>query len=537
MRLQFVKDKREKYILFIIAFFTLALFFGCSSSSKTVKMEKEKGKSFSVDDSGGVEMRDTEPLEDLTTPLSENLGELDFDDVMDTSGLGEIPSLANEEDVLKERVIINVENTTLHDVIQSMIRGRGFNLILPEKLMGIVSAQFEDITLQDAFDQLLTAYGYTWHLDGNFLRIMKGEPIWIYKPKYIPISKTNEEISLGGRGQQGRIDSDLTSLMKELEIMKGPQGRFLINEWAGTITGIGLNPQVIPYLEEYLRVVDVKRKMVMLEATVIKVELEDGYKTGIDWGMIMDGESLGSEMAFMKGGRNLSASGWSDTFIKGFTAAGNGAMILANDHIKVVIQAFANQGKVNIMASSKALTVDGRSAFMRVEQEVAYLQSEVSYPGGGQSAFVTEKVQTKRPNLEFSVMPRVTDEGYINLNIFLNAEEVYSNLGGDNPVPLLSRREMNTNARAQNGQTVVIGGLIQETMNEQIKKVPFLGDIPLIGGMFRHTSQEKRKSEIVMFLTPHLVDDAKLNQFVDEDRLSIKGLQESDLKGHRPLFK
>ncbi|MBU1627645.1 hypothetical protein KKB18_09785, partial [bacterium] len=344
-------------------------------------------------------------------------------------------------------------------------------------------------------------------------------------------------VTLGGRGQQGRINSDLTGLLKELELMKGPQGRFMINEWAGTICGIGLDPTVIPYIEEYLRIVDVKRRMVLMEASVIKVELLDSFSAGIDWDMAMDALSLKDEMGFMSGGRRISAEGWSGSYIKGFTVAGNGALIIANDHIKGVLQAFASQGKVSIMASSRALTVDGRSAFMRTEQEESFLEDTVTYPGGGQTAFVTSQVQTKRPNLEFSVMPRVTDDGYINLNIYMNAEEVYAYSSGKEKVPLLSRREMTTNARSLNGQTVVIGGLIQEAVTEQVKKVPLLGDIPLLGVLFRKTEQTKKKSEIVMFITPHIVDDAKLQQFTDEDRISIKELQESNIKGQTPLYK
>ena len=187
MRLQFFEDKRALYILCLLAFFSITIFFGCTTSKKTSKAQMSEEEKFTIEESGGVEIRDVEPLEDLTMPLSEGTEEFDFERTEDSIGLGEIPSLSYEDDILTERVVVKVENTPLHDVIQSLVRGRGFNLILPEKLIGIVSADFEDISLQDAFDQFLTAYGYTWRLDGIFLRIIKGEPIWIYNPKYIPI--------------------------------------------------------------------------------------------------------------------------------------------------------------------------------------------------------------------------------------------------------------------------------------------------------------------------------------------------------------
>jgi len=534
--IRFIEDKKEIYILLLLTLFSMSLYFGCTIGSKASKAAVSEKEEFVLDEEGGVEMKDVEPLEDLTMALPEGEEGMSPDRSLTPPGMEEIPSLSYEEDVLKERVVIDVENTPLHDVIQTLVRGRGFNLILPEKLRGTVSAKFEDITLQDAFDQLLTSFGYTWHLEGNFLKIVKGEPIWIYKPKYIPINRFNEEVTLGGRGQQGRINSDLSQLLKELEMIKGPQGRFLINEWAGTITGIDLDPTKIPLLEEYLRVVDVKRKMIMMEASVVKVELSDSFSTGIDWDMALNELN---DITLLKTGRRLSLEGWSDLNTKGFIGDGNIVLSVANDHVGAILKAMADQGKVSIMASSRTLTVDGRSAYLRVEQEVAFTEETVNYPGGGQSAFVTEKVQTKRPSLEFGVMPRVTDDGYINLNVFMNAEEVYAHSAGEGKtvVPLLSRREMNTNARAQNGQTVVIGGLIQETVTEKVKKVPLLGDIPLLGGLFRHTSQSKKTGEIVMFITPHIVDDAKLKQFADEGRLSIKEMQEADIKGHKPLFK
>jgi type II secretory pathway component GspD/PulD (secretin) len=536
VRLQFIKNKNQRYFILVLAFFIMAFYIGCASSTKESKSYKKtevkQKEEVKVDESKGVEVQDVEPMEDLTTSQTEEIVTQKNETSKEMTDLDEIPAVSYEEDILQERVVIDVENTPLHDVIQTLVKGRGFNLILPEKLMGIVSADFEDITLQEAFDQLLTTYGYTWRLDGNFLKIMKGEPIWIWKVKFLPISQMNEEISLGGRGQQGRINSDVGKVLQELEIIKGPQGRLFVNEWVGTITGIGLDPSVIPYLEEYLRFVDVKRKQVLIEATIVKVQLEDQYSAGIDWDMAMSGK----DYVPWDNGRFLSLKGWSDLVAKGFITRGQAAIGVSNDHIQAVLNAFAKQGKVNVLSSPKALTVDGRSAYMRVEQEVAYTEDTVSYPGGGQSAFVTTSTQTKRPNLEFSVIPRVSDDGYIMLNVFMNAEEVYAT-STEKAVPLISRREMNTIARAQNGQTIVVGGLIQETVSEEVKKVPFFGDIPLIGGLFRNTNQAKVKTELVIFVTPHLLDDAKLNQFTEDDRISIKDMQETNVKGQSPLFK
>ena len=137
-------------------------------------------------------------------------------------------------------------------------------------------------------------------------------------------------------------------------------------------------------------IVDVKRKQVMLEVSIISVELNDDYQMGIDWDVAQ------STIFSWAQGRFIPVEGWSDAAIKTNVTEGTFLGGISNDHVQVMIKAFAEQGKINVLSSPKILTMDGRSAFITSEDESVFFESTVNYPGGGQSAFVTEKTLSKK---------------------------------------------------------------------------------------------------------------------------------------------
>ena len=131
--------------------------------------------------------------------------------------------------------------------------------------------------------------------------------------------------------------------------------------------------------------------------------------------------------------------------------------------------------------------------------------------GGTGGAAATPNVQFKDVLLELKVTPTITNDGrvFLNLNVKKDEVEEYLELSGYGEVPIISKREINTAVLVEDGQTVVIGGVYEFTDRSSLAKVPFLGDIPFLGNLFKKKGRAKDKAELLIFITPKVLAVAK----------------------------
>jgi type IV pilus assembly protein PilQ len=165
------------------------------------------------------------------------------------------------------------------------------------------------------------------------------------------------------------------------------------------------------------------------------------------------------------------------------------------------------EGRGEVLSNPRLITSNQREAFIRQGQEVGY----VTITGGTGGTAATPNVQFKEALLELKVTPTITDDGRVFLNLNVKKDEVqeYITLAGYGSVPILARREINTAVLVEDGQTVVIGGVYEFTDRESVAKVPFLGDIPFLGNLFKQRGRQKDKAELLIFVTPKVMTVAK----------------------------
>lgn len=175
--------------------------------------------------------------------------------------------------------------------------------------------------------------------------------------------------------------------------------------------------------------------------------------------------------------------------------------------LDVELSAMQEESRGEVISNPRVVTTNQREALIKQGKEIGY----VTISGGGVGAAATPNVQFKEVVLELKVTPTITDDNRVFLNMAVKKDEVesYIVLEGYGQVPNINRREVNTAVLVEDGQTVVIGGVYEFTDRNSVSKVPFLGDVPFLGNLFKKRGRNKDKAELLVFVTPKVLRVAK----------------------------
>ncbi len=235
-----------------------------------------------------------------------------------------------------------------------------------------------------------------------------------------------------------------------------------------------------------LRQMDIVPKQVVIEATIASVTLGDSYQQGIEW--------------FLN--NNLGDTGFQRqlTMDKGLTFS------LANVDYSVVLQLLETESRVNILSNPRIVVKNGESASLNVGQQVPILTQQSSNSNGDADTII-QSVQYSSTGVSLSVTPTISGKGVVSLNVAQTVSSALANNLSDISSPIISDRTITTTVLARSGQTIVLGGLIQEDRSVNDSGVPFFKDLPFIGNLFLSKSEDKTRSELIILLTPKVLSD------------------------------
>ncbi len=316
--------------------------------------------------------------------------------------------------------------------------------------------------------------------------------------------------------------SPVSSVLSGGESLVSDITRIFPDEIANTII-IYATPQDYELIAKTITKIDIVPRQVMIEALVAEVSLGDKLKFGIEWflksGFSLEGTplsgitSLGSQQLSFDPAAPLALSGFS------FAAIDSAGLI------RGLLQTLASESKVKVLASPHIMASDNREAKIQVGKQVPVQTSTSVTPGGETVA----SIQYRDTGVVLKVKPHINEGGLVSLEISQEVSSVDPESGvGNNPI--ISNRTAETNVVIQNGQTVVIGGLIQENKGTTREGIPILKDIPLLGYLFGYTNQSTDRTELVVMITPKVVKSAsEAKAMTDEFLQKTEGLK--DLRG------
>lgn len=183
-----------------------------------------------------------------------------------------------------------------------------------------------------------------------------------------------------------------------------------------------------------------------------------------------------------------------------------GFSILGADYLlDLELSALQSEGRGEVVSSPRVITSNQREAKISQGREVGYVTIQASGGGAAQPT-----VNFKEALLELKVTPTITQDGRVFLNMAVKKDEIigYVTLGELGSTPELAKREVTTAVLVDSGQTVVVGGVYEFTSQEDITKVPFLGDVPVLGNLFRNKRKDQTKAELLIFVTPKVLNVA-----------------------------
>ena len=290
---------------------------------------------------------------------------------------------------------------------------------------------------------------------------------------------------------------------------------------------------------------DVRRAQVYVEALIAELTADRAAEFGIQWQSL---SGLGGTSTQGFGGTNFgtagqniigisqnpasAATGLNVGVVKGSVNIPGLGTIL---NIGALVRALETDAKANILSTPTLLTLDNEEAAIIIGQNVPFITGQYAQTGASTTATPFQTVERRDVGLTLRIKPQISEGGTVRLQIY---QEVSSVQDKTNPAGVITnKRAVESTVLVDDGQIVVIGGLIQDTVNDGVQKVPVLGDIPLLGGLFRYKTRSHSKTNLMIFLRPTLVRDSRrADTFTGERYDYIVGEQEKARPVHDAIL-
>ena len=496
-----------------------------------------------------------------------NLPTISAEDSVKLAGESDLYKETEVASPLDRKVSIRVSNVPISAFLNSITTQAQINFIMSEEFANKkVTASLTKVTVREALDTLLRVHGLTYQRIGksdSYVVTKRSNDApdtitKIYTLSYIslqgigsPSSELNnimpQDVSSSGSSyssgstdgssvgmSSGSTGGDAYSGTAEIigivKSMLSPVGRIAVDPRTNKliITDVA---EVFPQVENILAELDIKPPQILIEAQIVEVSKTSGLTLGFEYGgtdgtlVSFTGPRRQVTSDYMRGkdssGNKLHGWDWifpsNDEINNGNNGSGSGSSsssssssngqeseggVLDFSAFKIVLKSLLTRGEAKYLGKPKVVTLNNKTATITTSTDatVGFTQS---LSGSGGTEMATSSAERKRVGLTLQVTPQVNREGYVTLYVQPSYSDLVSS-GFDNTKDTTTRAA-STLVRVKNGQTVVIGGLLTSRETDQTRKVPLLGDIPILGWLFTSRSKSKTTTDLVIFITPTIL--------------------------------
>jgi type IV pilus assembly protein PilQ len=444
---------------------------------------------------------------------------------------------------------LDVHDTEIRAVLQALAKAAKQNILINSNIKGLVTVRFLKIPWSQAFNALLKSNGLTYTWEGDIIRVVsiedmkqqlaieevkarieaqdvairKMEPFRtrIIKVKYADIDEIKDSL-LSVLGSNAPEESSLELTAEQSSSAKGDfqRGNIFADKHTNSLI-IMARPADMEMLTTVLAALDRPTKQVYLKAHIVETTKGTGRELGMQWGGTWSNKLSGSSDRATFGspvgdddgtstnlfGTGNSETGFSSNFpisqivSPGMGTAGLGLNFMlgeiGKDILEAQLTALQTRGKLNILSSPSLTTMDNQMAFTENGAKVPY----VSYDDGDKTVEFEDAV------LRLEMTPHVIDTKHIKMKIRVKKDEVdFSDQLKVDGNPTILKKETSTNLVVRNNETIVISGLSKQTLTESTSGVPGLADIPGLGWLFKGNSKNDEMEEILIFVTPTILE-------------------------------
>jgi general secretion pathway protein D len=308
----------------------------------------------------------------------------------------------------------------------------------------------------------------------------------------------------------GGVSDDIEG---EITIIPDPDTNSLI---------IRTSPRNYPAILSLINKLDLFPQQVLIEVLIVDLSVDETTDMGVDWAA----KGTAGSTTVQGGANQATTSGTLGDSIGTATASFlQGGSFIIGDPDKVIarLQVFASDSKANILANPILVTADNKAANIAITDEIPIVQ-EASTPSGG-GAVVTSSVEYRSVGIKLEITPKINSDNYVNLKIL---QEISSRGVDVGTQPSFNTRQVNTEVVLKDNQVLIMGGLMRTDSTDTISGVPFLKDLPLVGKLFGSESTTLKKTELMIFITPHVISNKEDSQFVTRQfKNRLRGLKKS----------
>jgi type IV pilus assembly protein PilQ len=460
------------------------------------------------------------------------------------AAMGQVISGSDDRSYSGRPVTFNFQDVPVRTVLQLIAEESNLNIVASDTVAGNVTLRLINVPWDQALDVVLRAKGLDKRRDGNVVWVAPQKEIAEYEQaredariaiqnrvemvtEYIPINYGNaEDIAklLTEESKSGSGGGGAGAAANQRGFLSS-RGSISFDRRTNTLLVIDI-PEKVTEIRRLVALLDNPVDQVLIEARIViateSFARELGAKFGINGatGDRNDPSSVGFGGNTVSAGNNAINRSENPTG-PGFDidnsglnvnlpvvdAAGSLALSIlnfGNYMLDVELSALQEEGRGEVISNPRIVTSNQKEAVIRQGQEVGYVTQTGVGAAGGQAL---PNVQFKDVLLELKVTPTITNDGRVFLNMAVKKDEINDFINTSiGSVPQINKREVNTAVLVNDGQTVVIGGVYEFRDFEDVKKVPFLGDLPIIGNLFKTKGRSKDKAELLIFVTPKVME-------------------------------
>ncbi|WP_279143290.1 pilus (MSHA type) biogenesis protein MshL [Photobacterium phosphoreum] len=467
----------------------------------------------------------------------------------------------------EKRFRVNARNVDANAFFSSLVQGTPFNIVIHPNVSGLISLQLKDVTLDDVLDVVDDVYGYSTTRKGNIIQVFPAT----LRTDIIPVdylhlqrqgvsltsittgsitntnnsTSANDEVNVsedvstttGGTTIKTSSESDFWQQLEKVVrgmIGHGEGRNVMISPQAGLIS-VRAFPNELREVKQFLGISQQRLvRQVVLEAKIMEVTLNDSYQQGINWQNIT--RSIGSTniaigstpivntaaIAALPGGNAISD-----------LLGGQTNITISDGNFTSVLSFLETQGDLNVLSSPRVTAANNQKAVIKVGGDEYFVTNVSSSNVSGDNSTAAPDIELTPffSGISLDVTPQIDDQGGVLLHVHPTVVDIKNeikavDLGekfGVYQLPLAKStiRESDSIIHARSGDVVVIGGLMKTVMTDQVSKVPLLGDIPLVGNLFRNINKVKQKTELVILLKPTVISDQTWQKEIERSRALV----------------
>lgn len=412
-----------------------------------------------------------------------------------------IATTGYSEEVLTE---IRFHDADLTDVIRTLSGQGGFNIVSGTSVSGKVTYDLRDVTTLQALEAALKINGYGIEHVGDIMFVKSlNELVSQPETKEIP---PGQSVAVRLYSKSYRIVySDVSEVASAVRENISRHGRITVNK-SNNIIVVEDTEEGISKIDTLLKNLDIVPKQVLIEAKILEVRLGNDMQLGIDWNNVFKGGDASYTLSEANFARRPESSGSAGLFFN-----------VVTPNFDLFLNALQEKGDLKTLATPKLLALDNREAEIIIGGRLGYRVTTTI------NQVTTESVEFLDIGTMLKITPRISDDGIILLSIHPQVSDGVIEQG----LPTETTTEVTTKVLIRDGESIFIGGLIRDRKEKAVQQIPILGDIPIIGNLFRKTTDSISRTETIVMITPHIVD-ARSAAIMQQEKEKVESFESGD---------